>query len=103
MRRIRLSKTFTEHLHTLLEQGVPRFGARLVDEKRNLVYNLIEHYLAHFPAAKTADPRLGLTVYPVAKSPFVVLYDYDDAELRVHFIRPASADRRDLDPASAEW
>ena len=44
---------------------------------------------------------LGLTVYPISKTPFVVLYDYDDAELRVHFLLPVRADRRD--PASAEW
>jgi hypothetical protein len=44
-----------------------------------------------------------LTVYRVAKTPFVVLYDYDDTELRVHFILPARADRRDLDASSVEW
>ena len=103
MRRVRISKTFTQQLHALMAQGLPVFGERVVMQKRDLVYDLIEHHLAHFPASKTPDPKLGLTVYRVAKTPFVVLYDYDDAELRLHFILPARADRRDLDPTSAEW
>jgi hypothetical protein len=32
-----------------------------------------------------------------------VLYDFDDAEFRVHFVFHRHADLRDLDPASAEW
>ncbi len=76
---------------------------RLVAEKRTIIYDLIEHHLARFPASKQPDPKLGLTVDPITHTPFVVLYDYDEAELRVHFILPARADRSDLDPASAEW
>ncbi len=103
MRDVRLSKTFTEQLNTLLAQGIAPFGARVVAEKRALVYDLIEHHLAHYPASKRPDSKLGLTVYRVTRTPFVVLYDYDEAELRLHFILPARAYRRDLDPASAEW
>ena len=103
MRQVRLSKTFILQLHVLLEQGYPRFGAAVVEEKRSRVYDLIEHHLAHFPASKKPDPALGLTVYPVDKAPFVVLYDFDDQELRVHFILHAQADRHDLDPTSARW
>jgi hypothetical protein len=33
----------------------------------------------------------------------VVLYDYDDAELRVHFIVHKNASLDDLGPGSAEW
>lgn len=103
MRRIRVSKTFTDQLHALLAQGLPLFGEQVVAEKRTLVYDVIEHHLALFPASKQPDPSLGLTVYPVSNTPFVVLYDFDNSELRVHFILPARADRRDLDPTSAEW
>ena len=103
MRDVRLSKTFIDQLNTLLAQGVVPFGARVVADKRALVYDLIEHHLAHFPASKQPDPKLGLTVYPINHTPFVVLYDYDEAELRMHFILPARADRGDLDPFSAEW
>ena len=86
MRDVRLSKTFIEQLNALLAQGVASFGARVVAKKRALVYDLIEHHLAQFPASKKPDAKLGLTVHRVAGTPFVVLYDYDDAELRVHFI-----------------
>jgi hypothetical protein len=42
-------------------------------------------------------------VYPVTKTPFVVVYDYDDTELRVMFIFHARADLRSIDPVSVEW
>ena len=103
MRQVRLSKTFILQLHDLLEQGYPRFGAAVVAEKRAYVYNLFEHHLAHFPASKKPDAALGLTVYPVTKAPFVILYDFDERELRIHYILHARADRRDLDPTAAEW
>jgi hypothetical protein len=32
-----------------------------------------------------------------------MLYDFDDTELRVHFIFHRHADLRDLDPGSVEW
>ena len=35
--------------------------------------------------------------------PFAVLYDYDDAELRVHFVIHAQADLRKLDLTLVEW
>ena len=103
MRTVRLSKTALDQLNTLLAQGVRPFGVRVVAEKRDRVYDTIERFLAVHPAAKTPHPALGLRVYPIARTPFVVLYDFDDAELRVHFIFHRHADLRDLDPASAEW
>ena len=103
MRRVRLSKTFQAQFDTLLEQGFPRFGERVVRQKRELVYRLIDKFLAHHPDAKRPLPGLGLRVYAVSKTPFVVLYDFDDAELRVHFVFHKHANLEDLDPASAEW
>ena len=102
MRRVRLSKTFLDQLDTLLEQGFPRFGATVVTQKRDLVFNLITNHLAHYPKIPI-DPDLGLHIYPVSQTPFILIYDFDDAELRVHFILPSRMDRSDLDPASAEW
>jgi hypothetical protein len=46
MRRVRLSKTFFEQLHVLLEQGYPKFGGRVVIETRDRVFRLIEQHLA---------------------------------------------------------
>ncbi len=103
MRVVRLSKTFTRQLNELLLFGQSRFGAKVAEEKRVLVYAAIRNNLATFPGAKRPNRRLKLTVYPVTHTPFVVLYDFDDAELRVHFAFHKSASLRGLDPKSAEW
>ena len=65
----------------------------------------VEFDLADFPGLKGAHKRLGLVVYPVSDTPFIVLYDFDAEELRVHFIlRQGAGDRLDdLDPSLIEW
>lgn len=102
MRRVRLSRTFLDQLHTLLEQGYPRFGQPVVLDKRERVFKLIENHLAHYPRIPR-DPKHGLCVYPVRKTPFVVVYDYDDKELRVCFVFHEHDDYANLDPKSVEW
>lgn len=103
MRDVRFSKTFIEQLNALLRQGVAPFGPRLVAEKRDLIYAFIADFLVHYPAAKRIQPRLGLRTYAVRKTPFVLVYDFDDAELRLHFVVHKHASLDDLDPTSAEW
>jgi mRNA-degrading endonuclease RelE of RelBE toxin-antitoxin system len=103
MRDVRLSKTCLEQLNALLAQDVAPFGPRLVAQKRDLVYDLIGNFLAHHPDAKRPHRRLGLRVYAVRKTPFVLVSDFDDAELRVHFIFHRHANLDDLEPTSAEW
>ena len=102
MRRVRLSNTFLDQLDTLLEQGYPRFGERVVREKRDRVFSTIADHIARHPQIEP-DPDLDLCVYLVSRTPFVLIYDYDDDEVRVHFVLHKSADRSDLDPTSAEW
>ena len=72
MRSLRYSQTFFEELAELLEQGVARFGNRVVGEKRNLVLASIKNALAQYPV-KPVDPVLGVCCYHVRKTPFVVL------------------------------
>ena len=86
----------------MIEQGYPRFGERAVTEKRDLVFEVIHHHLVMYPRT-SRDPQLGLCVYAVSKTPFVLLYDYDDVELRILFVVHKRADLRQLDPTSAEW
>lgn len=102
-RTVRFSKTFNDQLVELLDWGAQRFGERVAEDKRQRVYSTIEGLLVTFPAIKKRHPELGLVLYPITGTPFVVLYDYDEQELRVHFIMHAHADRADLDPASADW
>ena len=97
------SQTYLERLDCVLADGAGKFGARIAKETLRRIDRTIERYLAYFPGSKMPDPDLGLVVYPVTKTPFVVIYDYDDLELRVHFIEYASADLTQIDPTSAEW
>ena len=103
MRAVRLSITFNDQLNELLAYGEDRFGMALVEQKKEIVYATIEGFLARHPNAKRPDREHGLCAHPISKTPFVVLHDFDSAELRVHFIFHKHADLRDLDPLSAEW
>jgi plasmid stabilization system protein ParE len=103
MRRVRLSRTFNEQLADLLDQGEQLFGERIANEKRAILFSLLRNQLAHFPAAKPKHPTLGLVTYPVSRTPFVVLYDFDDVEVRVHFVVHRRASLDDLDPGDVEW
>ena len=102
MRAIRLSRTYREELLELLSQGVPRFGATVVAEKRKRVIDTIDNFLAHHPV-RPVDPIIGICAYPVTGVPFVILYDYDDAELRIHLVIHASADRTLVDLSTVVW
>ncbi len=102
MRRVRLSKSFLDQLDMLLAQGYPQFGDRVVREKRDRVFDMIENHIARYPRIEP-DPDLNLCIYPVLRTPFVLIYDYDDDEVRVHFVLNKRADRTELDPSSAEW
>ncbi len=103
MRRVRLSKTFLYQLDDLLAQGEAKFGTRVADDKLHRTYATINNHLVWFPATKRPDRRLKLHFYPVTKTPFVLAYDFDDDELRIHYVLHASADRRLLDPSDIAW
>lgn len=87
----------------LLAQGAEKFGVNVADEKRRIVIDTIESYLAEHPHRGLIDRGRKLRHYPISKTPFVVVYEYDDAELRVLFIVHRRADRRRFDPEAAEW
>ena len=102
MRQVRYSTTFIHQLNTLLAQGEAKFGARVADQKRELVYDTIDHFLARFPK-KPRDPDIDLYTHAITGTPFVVIYDFDDTELRVFFIVHGRTDRARIDPAGVEW
>jgi hypothetical protein len=103
MRRVVRSRTYVSQLKDLLDQGVERFGSTVVEQKLVLIDHTLEVFLARHPMAKRPDRKLGLRLYPVSDTPFVLLYDFTDTELRAHFIFHKSASLEDLDPRSAEW
>jgi plasmid stabilization system protein ParE len=102
-RAVKLSKTFNDQLVEQIDYGEQRFGARVAEEKKERVLATIEKLLANNPAIKRPHQALGLVAYPISGTPFFILYDYDEHELRVHFIFRAGASLDDLDPTSAEW
>ena len=102
MRAVRFSRTFRVEFAALLAQGVPRFGAAVVAQKRAAVLNTIRNFLARHPV-RPVDPVIGICAYPVTRTPFVILYDYDDAELRIHLVIHASADRTLVDLDTVVW
>jgi hypothetical protein len=103
MRSVVRSRTYVAQLKDLLDQGIEPFGVAVVEQKLALVDHTLEVFLARHPKAKRPDRRLGLRVYPVSDTPFLVLYDFTETELRAHFIFHKSASLEDLDPGSAEW
>ena len=102
MRAVRLSRTYREELLELLSQGLPRFGATVVAEKRERVIDTIDNFLAHYPV-RPVDPVIGICAHHVTKTPFVILYDYDDAEVRIHLVIHAAADRTLVDLNTVVW
>ena len=85
-----------------MAHGVPRFGPAVVAQKRAAVLNTIRNFLARHPV-RPVDPIIGIYAYPVTGVPFVILYDYDDAELRIHLVIHASADRTLVDLGTVVW
>ncbi len=102
MRSVRLSATFGGQLEELLAQGEPKFGAAVVEAKKQLVRAAIVNHLAAFPGTGRLEPEHGLYIWSVRRTPFVLLYDFDDAEIRVQMVVHKHSDRSGIDPASVE-
>jgi len=102
-RLVRLSITFNDQLNELLAQGEDRFGVEVARQKKAAVYATIKTFLARHPRAKPPHVTLRLRTYPISTTPFIVLYDFDDYELRIHFIVHRHSDLSEIDPSKVEW
>jgi hypothetical protein len=102
-RRVVRSKTATDGLARLVAQGRPKFGGKVVASKVLKLDRTISQYLAASPHRGLVDQATGLRFYPVTDTPFVIVYEYDERELRVLFITHASADRSPLERANVRW
>lgn len=103
MRRVVRSRTYVSQLKDLLDYGIERFGPAVVEQKLAQIDRTLELFLARHPRAKRPDRKLGLRVYPVAGTPFLVLYDFTETELRAYFIVHKGASLEDLDKVSVDW
>lgn len=102
MRTVRFSRTSYDEFAELLAFGSERYGPALVAEKRDRVLRTAEVFLARHPV-RPANPELGVCALPVTRTPFVLVYDYDDAELRIHLVIHERADRRAVDLSKIVW
>jgi plasmid stabilization system protein ParE len=102
MRRVVRSRTYVAQLKTFIERGTETFGFAVAQRTLARIDRTIEQHLVDFPK-RPIDGLLGLYVYQVTRTPFALIYDFDESELRVHFIVAARADRAKIDPAAAEW
>lgn len=104
-RRVRYSKTFRDQLSAFIEQGEQIYGVQLAEAKEQLVLDFIDKKIALTPAIKRRNAKLGLVVYPIAKSPFIVVYDYDDQEVRVYacLLRGAGVRLDAFDSEAIDW
>jgi len=103
MRTIRVSRSYLAALHELLAYGEARFGSAVVDDKRARIERTIANILSDYPGIGRFEPHLGLHSYPVTRTPFVLLYDFDDEELRLHLIVHARADRTRIAVDDIQW
>ncbi|KAF2989362.1 hypothetical protein OGR47_07760 [Methylocystis sp. MJC1] len=103
MRSIRVSRTYLAALHDLLAFGHTRFGRAVVDEKRKRISDVIRNVLAVYPTIGGFDESHGIHFHAVSGTPFVLLYDFDEAELRIHLVIHRRANRSSVDVANIDW
>ena len=72
-------------------------------EKRRLLQTCVRNYLAEHPHHGLRTLGQSFRHYPVTETPFTVVFEYDDIELRVLFIVHQRADRRRLKLSDVEW
>lgn len=102
MRSIRTSRTYSEQLADYIDSGEQKYGRAKANEKRKKVVEAIR-FLARNPRLKRRHPDLGLVVYPVSGTPFLLVYDYDDTELRILFVFIKGKPLDTIDPSDVEW
>jgi hypothetical protein len=103
MRTVRVSETARIGLQRLLDQGVPKFGETVVEEKALLVNSAMHGALRRDPRTGFFDDRQKFYAYPVSNTPFTIVDRFDDAELQILFIVHKSADRTRLNPGKVKW
>ena len=103
MRTVRYSLTAERMFHAMLHEGAEKFGVDVAEEKRRLLVNCVRDYLAEHPHHGLRTRGKSFLHYPVQSTPFTVVYDYDNNELRVLYILHKRADRRNLTPTNVDW
>lgn len=103
MRSVRISTTARQQLHDLLEQGRVHYSPATLQAKYQLVRDVALDYLTVFPEAHRQEPERGLRLFAVPKTPFVIAYDFDAIEVRVHLVFHRKENRRTARHDTIEW
>ena len=103
MRRVVYSKNALQNLQRLIEQGVERFGETVARAKGRTLMTFVETRLASQPRLGQRVRELKLYKYEVRVAPLVVLYEFDDDELRVHDVVHARTDIPNTDLSEIAW
>lgn len=96
------SRTYDRERDVLLADGSERFGPEVADVKKKRIEHVIERFLLFYPV-RSPDPIVELVVYRISKTPFVLVYDYSDTELRIHHIVYARMSRTSVKNLAIEW
>ena len=103
MRVVRYSVTAEQNFLALLQQGADKFGVGVAAEKRRLLIDCVNDYLTVYPHHGLRTRGKPFLHYPVQYTPFTIVYEYDDKELRILFILHKRADRQQLDLTDVTW
>jgi plasmid stabilization system protein ParE len=103
MRTVRWSKSAVADLRTLLDQGLSKCGPQVIRDKQLTLLNVVDGFLLRSPRNGRSDPDASFYRYEVSKTPFVVIYEFDEHELRILFIVHKSSDFSTINPADVAW
>ena len=103
MRQVRIAASAHAFFQSMLEQGAEKFGIPVAQEKERIVHDTLHGTVAEHPHRGRHDERLSLYTYHVGTTPFVLVYEFDEAEVRVLFIVHERADRRRLHRRDVSW
>ena len=86
MRRVRLSRAFVRALERHLREGAERFGFAVVHSVERKLDRVIFQHLPLSPRLGRRHHGLDRYVFHVQKTPFILLYDFDEYEVRMHLV-----------------
>jgi hypothetical protein len=104
MRSIRFSLTALQSLELLLGLGSAYYSDEFLTYQKNRVFDSVRVHLLAFPEACPVNKTFrNLRIYNVKHTPFAVVYDFDDTELRIRQIVHRRANRTPASVANIQW
>jgi plasmid stabilization system protein ParE len=84
MRTVRISVTAENSLTAMLVDGAAHYSLPFLEAQRSRVYATILRTIAQFPDMRPQNVNFdGLRLLSIKHTPFTVVYDFDDAEVRI--------------------